>query len=609
MVGKQGRSTNQAPDQRVDHSQVHYATDPATTLTASAGNRRLGQMGNRLFIQSPAHDVLAPIHSIPVEVLSIILSECWEGRNSFRVAHVCRRWRAVALITHKLWADALSEEKFDFDDSLPADQRYTLLHYVSTMFARSSPQSLELHCSHFPDNALLYALMAHASKVVSLDVTIFNTKELVTLYSALSSGFLFLEYLKIEFRPQPRREHADPHHTRRLWFELQYFEGLPPLPQAALPGLKTVSVPGTLLTHLARESLECIELRPVWNHDSGPNVTRVQGSWKLCEALTKCPCLRSLEVIEALPEDIGLFPLIPPVVLPALETLTIRDFTESTAGLLSVLVVPSLSLLQIEGSSNIGFAQELVPGTRGGDVLQDLIRNADTVRIWDHTTKYGTSDITTQTFSGSSERLCIDYHHGFAKGSDYRALFRPFAPSITHLSLELAVDDRMEEQDAFFRAFPHLVSLRVAHPKTNQLLAALCAPDDPGNARSLVCPALRRLEVAFEFGMGSEVKAALEQGGKPDILAAHLRTRLPALVEMLAHRASRSSRLETLVWSEFEADMRTARMRGRAAQLPLGDNGHGDDFGVETLQDYVDGTATFSTFTFIPRRASMWDPW
>ena len=135
-------------------------------------------------------------------------------------SHVCRRWRAVALITHKFWADALSEEKFDFDDSLPADQRYTLLHYVSTMFARSSPRILQLHCYHFPDNALLYALMAHASKVVSLDVTIFNTRELVTLYSALSSGFLSLEYLKVEFRPQPRREDAAPHHVRRLWLTL-----------------------------------------------------------------------------------------------------------------------------------------------------------------------------------------------------------------------------------------------------------------------------------------------------------------------------------------------------------------------------------------------------
>ncbi|KAH9915273.1 uncharacterized protein BXZ73DRAFT_36303, partial [Epithele typhae] len=53
------------------------------------------------------HNSITPIHrAFPAELLSEVLSYCWDDMRSVRLMHVCRRWRATALKTPQLWAEA-----------------------------------------------------------------------------------------------------------------------------------------------------------------------------------------------------------------------------------------------------------------------------------------------------------------------------------------------------------------------------------------------------------------------------------------------------------------------------------------------------------------------
>ena len=57
-------------------------------------------------------NAVAPIHRLPIEILSQIFGECWTDRKSIRVGHVCRQWRSVLLATSRFWADAVKGKKF-----------------------------------------------------------------------------------------------------------------------------------------------------------------------------------------------------------------------------------------------------------------------------------------------------------------------------------------------------------------------------------------------------------------------------------------------------------------------------------------------------------------
>ncbi len=54
------------------------------------------------------HNLAAPIHCLPTEVLERIFAHCWHDRKSLRLSHVCSLWRSIILGRVAFWADAMS---------------------------------------------------------------------------------------------------------------------------------------------------------------------------------------------------------------------------------------------------------------------------------------------------------------------------------------------------------------------------------------------------------------------------------------------------------------------------------------------------------------------
>ncbi|RPD55699.1 hypothetical protein L227DRAFT_478105, partial [Lentinus tigrinus ALCF2SS1-6] len=53
------------------------------------------------------HNLAAPIHCLPNELLSLIFAHAWHNWKSYSLAHVCRHWRRVLLATPEFWVDAI----------------------------------------------------------------------------------------------------------------------------------------------------------------------------------------------------------------------------------------------------------------------------------------------------------------------------------------------------------------------------------------------------------------------------------------------------------------------------------------------------------------------
>ena len=82
------------------------------------------------------HNAVSPIHRLPFELLSAILRGCWKNRSSLRIAHVCRKWRSVALQTPGLWADATAHEQFSGRGAT-----HLRLSYTDAILKRSAPRT------------------------------------------------------------------------------------------------------------------------------------------------------------------------------------------------------------------------------------------------------------------------------------------------------------------------------------------------------------------------------------------------------------------------------------------------------------------------------------
>ena len=473
------------------------------------------------------YNSIAPIDALPDELLLYVFRECWINRASLRVAHVCRRWRAVALETREFWEKALSGDVFDFEKILRDERASTLPEYFQAALARSAPRPISLRMRHFPAHFAPRWLESHASRIVALDIKLCSARQCLDgLQPYLAAGLPSLEVLKVQFDCfYGDGGWSDMDSFRALgepWWEwgLRCFDLHKPLPPTALPRLKNMQIPGLLFPSLASASLMRLKLfSPEPCHH-------------FYEALGICTNLERLELATYVKPDAPQTL----VHLPALKKVIVgMDY--SPDAIASILQLPSFSprkRLHIKGGN--ASLVHCLP-THSTNKLQALLAALDSVSVEE--LAQSAASTLMRGFSDRKECLSVNHRADASSSEDYIRIFRPHT-SITHLSFVLTAGRRIRHPQDLFRAFPHLHSLhlRLDPDAPINFLTALKGRDDPSDARSLVCPALKRLQVWFDFRMTGELAPALRAPhSHRRVLEAHLRPRAALLAETLAHRA------------------------------------------------------------------------
>ena len=544
------------------------------------------------------HNDVVPMHRLPTEILSYIFAQCWH--DSFRIAHVCRRWREVVLRTPEFWRDVADAQVFDLGENVQRPDNWPRrFRFMKALFKLSSPRGVCLHISHF-DSSFHRSLQRHGVttlRITILHVELFYSHELPPLHEMLRHGMPSLKDLRIKKSQSgyvgSRQEHLDP------------------LPSTILPHLQTLSTSPAIFPLFARKSVEHAELQ-----SCEPSLRLTPRD--ICDALHMCPNLRSLQLLECViapPPDLN--PIL--ITLPMLENLTVAARPEHTAVMLSqIFVLPRLKHLH-------AIQDTLRPGSLTGNLLDTSkivhgllsTTGASHVNVEeaeeDHRKRDFDTRITIRISSNSNEsiRITIDRHHTCV--ANYIALFRSLA-TITHLSLCANDEIAGRGDEVLLRAFPHLLHLRIATPNAESLLSNLQDPDDPWDLQSLVSPCLKTLDISFPFdndlGPHSLKTALLGSGWSleaQEIIREHLLPRCTLIRNMLEHRAALGTRLERLEWSEFEyGPEEYSHWRSPEAviaKLPADEDEWSTatiDFGLGALRSLVDGPVAFKTFSFYP---------
>ncbi|PIL33194.1 hypothetical protein GSI_04644 [Ganoderma sinense ZZ0214-1] len=545
------------------------------------------------------YNAVAPIHRLPVEILSNIFERCWTGRNSLRIGHVCRRWRSVLLRTTQFWADAVAHEQF-------APSRHSV-GYLGATLERSAPRNVELSCSRFW-GGFSRSVVSHSGRTMSLAVTVGDGSQLVALWNCLTSGMHQLQTLAVTFDLD-----ADPDH--RSWTSDPRVE---PLSAAAVPRLTRVTAPAVLLPSLSVPSLQHITLENLYGRYSPEG--RLASYEGLCEALAVCAA--SLETLVLL--DVGPRAYHSPsgsptttssstILLPALRHLRIADTTRRCALLLARLAFPDTTHINCVNVDNGALCATLPASSACIDA-----RLSATDRVAIRSTADATS-VHCLAGPDGRELLCVGLA-GVRRGlrpDDLVQLFRQGA-RVTHLTV--AGLDGRDVLGVEFRAFPRLVRLDVSGEMAGYILQNLARRDSDGDAGDLdrdrgqanvVCPGLETLAVDFHFALGA-VKGDLGTSlrhGDVSVVEADLRRRCADLGRVLSQRAqmggSNVRRLEFGCTEQGWPVGSLTNERKCTPALQVGPSGSNSNWAswrpiVKPLEKLVDGPVVFTGYHFFP---------
>ncbi|KAI1785632.1 hypothetical protein LXA43DRAFT_899381 [Ganoderma leucocontextum] len=465
------------------------------------------------------HNAVAPIHRLPFEILSKIFEGSWTDRKSFRIGHVCRRWRSVLLGTTRFWADAVANEQFS--------PSHRAVGYLGVTLERSAPRNVELSFSRFW-GAFSRSIASHTGRTVSLAVTVADGSQLVALWSCLSSGMPQLQTLTITFDLD-----ADPDH--RSWTSNPRIE---PLSAGTLPRLTRVTAPAVLLPSLTVPSLQHITLENLYGRYSPEG--RLASYEGFCEALAVCAAsLETLVLLDVGPRAYDDLPC--SISLPVLRHLRIADTTRRCALILSRLAFPDTTHIHCANVDNGALCATLPIDS--ASIIDSHISATDRVEI------RGNAEATSvHCHAGSDEELLCVGLAGVRRGlrpDDLVRLFRRpgAARGVTHLTV--AGLDGRDVQGVELRAFPHLVRLDVRGEMAGYVLPNLARRDDEPEpldghhgrrAAGVVSPGLKTLAVDFHFASGTDLGTAL-RGGDMAVVEADLRARCAALGRVLSQRS------------------------------------------------------------------------
>ncbi|KAM5530921.1 hypothetical protein V8D89_015411 [Ganoderma adspersum] len=220
------------------------------------------------------HNLAAPIHRLPTEVLVQILERCWVDRKSFLLPHVCRLWRSILLDRAAFWADAVADCQFHGKRKTLHDD--SELPFITTLLARSTQHSRTIKPTFFGfTEPIVKSLTPYKSCVASLHVTVGEDDLKDGLWPLLLSGMPNLKDLAIQIMITKGMEgfYSSDRSLNWLFDDDDYglpWMGFERLSREELPRLSSLACPPNMLMLFGdglglepyRDSLETLDIGP-----------------------------------------------------------------------------------------------------------------------------------------------------------------------------------------------------------------------------------------------------------------------------------------------------------------------------------------------------------
>ncbi|PIL30635.1 hypothetical protein GSI_07337 [Ganoderma sinense ZZ0214-1] len=403
------------------------------------------------------HNLAAPIHRLPTEVLERVFSNCWQDWNSLRLPHVCRLWRSILLDRPEFWADAVAKCEFQEKREIVRSE----LPLIDSLLSRSTQHSHTINPNFyiFPP-AIVQVMAPYSSSIASLHVTVGKIDLQDGLWPALLSGMPNLETLTIQITMAGE----DLNECRTMgYIDLMQsdhspaWSELPMLSRDALPKLSCLTCPHSMVGRFSDVPLRHLKAEVVV---MTPSSSQRSFEWYLPkvvlgrpQGLHLEPHRSRLETLEIMPtgiveEDSYATPL-EPLDLFSLRRLRIEGDKDVVPHILLWLRLPQAASVHIPRfyaySDDLGTKLRSVVDTIDRACLQYLDRRSGMVHQY-----------RMQCFAGGIDRLRIDE----LCTADSSALISVFGENAPVAHLELSAKSSYLLMNNFdLHAFPHLVHL------------------------------------------------------------------------------------------------------------------------------------------------------
>ena len=447
------------------------------------------------------HNLAAPIHRLPTEVLGYILERCWDDWESLHLLHVCCLWRSILLGSATFWADAVADCELLEKRQIARNE----LPRVDAFLSRASQSSQSIKPSFYTFTpSLAKSLTPYVSNVGSLEVALDNCDLQERLWPLLLSGMPNLDALEIEpmiTKKDLEGYNEDTEQDGLLNWYSAAWTSLPILSRKALPKLSRLTCPHNMTERFGDVPLRHMRLewwdRTRETYQMPTIVLGEQGGLYLE------PYRNTLEILEYV-RAWTYTTSEQPLELPSLRCLYIDSDTSVVLQILSWLRFPQSTFIHIAGTTHVRLNIM---------TFRSLVRATDRVCL-QHLRYHGQwDDYCIRCFVGDTERLRIE--DLWSTGDDLQ--FFGEGAHITHLTLSVSSpgpDSGNRIVD--LRAFPHLVHLngsafhietiaRMLEPDSDVQREAVAGKAQPA---ALPCPSLAELVVDIPCGFVERYTAA-----------------------------------------------------------------------------------------------------
>ncbi|KAM5542729.1 hypothetical protein V8D89_003690 [Ganoderma adspersum] len=440
------------------------------------------------------HNLAAPIHRLPTEVLELVFSDSWNDRKGLHLSYVCGLWRSILLGRAAFWADAATSCGPLFDKKQVV---YDELPFIDTLLSRSVRHSRGLKpFFHGFTRNIIKSLTPYIGNVVSLRVTLDSQSDLYEgLWPTLRSRMPKLGALHVDLtnRKADIRDH-DYDELGIAWewdLDEDLRAPLAMLSHESLPQLSHLTCPPTMVRFFGGVRLRHVTIVGGCGVSQGfskGNIPR-----RLLEPYRHC-----LEVLE-ITGEVKWYAARPPdteaLQFSSLHTLRVMSCdVEATRALLSLLALPRTAHIHITDCNNLRHPRfQQLFSSDDSTALRSAVASIDHVHIQCPSSRWLSGDHTLLCISGNAERLRLENYHVIPQ--DLVAVFGTHA-SVTRLTLSLAAKDSLQVD---FRAFPHLVHLDMTGPDMDPL-ARMLGPTDklrgrPAKLKPALCLSLADLVI------------------------------------------------------------------------------------------------------------------